>query len=41
LFVQTPGKYGAQWVGKSGGTGDQRKAVRITVKAGKGAMDLP
>ncbi len=35
VFMEGPGVYGAQWVGKAGGTGDQRKAARVTVKAGK------
>ncbi|GIE82949.1 hypothetical protein Aph02nite_88990 [Actinoplanes philippinensis] len=34
VFVQAPGTYGHQWLGASGGTGDQRAAARITVKAG-------
>ena len=34
LFAIAPGGYGHQWVGKSGGTGDQRAAARIAVKPG-------
>ncbi|MEV6843961.1 carboxypeptidase-like regulatory domain-containing protein [Actinoplanes sp. NPDC051411] len=35
LFAVAPGKYGHQWVGKQGGTGDQQAAARIVVKPGK------
>ncbi|HEX8630976.1 MAG TPA: carboxypeptidase-like regulatory domain-containing protein [Catenuloplanes sp.] len=36
LFASAPSEspYGHQWVGRSGGTGDQRAAARITVRAG-------
>ncbi|GIF14532.1 carboxypeptidase-like regulatory domain-containing protein [Actinoplanes teichomyceticus] len=34
VFVRAPGTYGHQWLGASGGTGDQRAAARITVKPG-------
>lgn len=36
-FVNPPyeSTYGAQWVGRSAGTGDQRQAVQITVRAGQ------
>jgi hypothetical protein len=37
MFAVAPGKYGHQWVGKLGGTGDQQAAARIVVKAGKTA----
>jgi hypothetical protein len=37
MFVSAPGQYGDQWVGAAGGTGDQRAAARIVVKAGKTA----
>jgi hypothetical protein len=37
VFVQAPGAYGHQWVGASGGTGDQKAAARIVVKRGKTA----
>jgi protocatechuate 3,4-dioxygenase beta subunit len=33
LFAIAPGTYGHQWVGPAGGTGDQRAAARIVVKA--------
>jgi hypothetical protein len=32
-FAITPGSYGHQWIGPSGGTGDQKAAARIVVKA--------
>ena len=35
VFVYPTEKYGKQWLGKSGGTGDQRQAAKVTVKAGK------
>jgi hypothetical protein len=35
LFAAAPGSYGHQWVGKNGGTGDQRAAARIVVEPGK------
>jgi 5-hydroxyisourate hydrolase-like protein (transthyretin family) len=35
MFVIPRGKLGQQWLGKSGGTGDQRKAAKVTVRAGK------
>jgi hypothetical protein len=34
-FIKAPGDYGHQWLGKSGGTGDQKAAARIVVKPGK------
>jgi hypothetical protein len=34
-FVRAPGDYGHQWLGKTGGTGDQKAAARIVVKPGK------
>jgi hypothetical protein len=34
-FVTAPGDYGHQWLGKSGGTGDQKAAARIVIKPGK------
>jgi hypothetical protein len=37
IFVQGPGPYGHQWVGASGGTGDQKAAARIVVKRGRTA----
>ncbi|MEV6347099.1 carboxypeptidase-like regulatory domain-containing protein [Actinoplanes sp. NPDC051851] len=35
LFAIAPSGYGHQWVGESGGTGDQRAAARIVVKPGR------
>jgi protocatechuate 3,4-dioxygenase beta subunit len=35
LFAIGRNGYGHQWVGKTGGTGDQREAARITIRAGK------
>jgi hypothetical protein len=35
LFAVAPGNYGHQWVGKQGGTGDQKAAARIVVRPGK------
>jgi hypothetical protein len=35
LFAIAPGNYGHQWVGKNGGTGDQKAAARIVVKPGQ------
>jgi hypothetical protein len=35
LFAIAPGRYGHQWVGKHGGTGDQKAAAHIVVKPGK------
>ncbi len=35
LFAVGRNGYGHQWVGKTGGTGDQRQAAKITVRAGK------
>jgi hypothetical protein len=37
MYVSAPEPYGDQWVGANGGTGDQRAAKRIVVKAGKTA----
>ncbi|WP_328463325.1 carboxypeptidase regulatory-like domain-containing protein [Actinoplanes sp. NBC_00393] len=34
-FAFAPGTYGHQWVGATGGTGNQKAAARIVVKAGK------
>jgi hypothetical protein len=34
-FVMAPGSYGHQWLGKTGGTGDQKAAARIVIKPGK------
>ena len=35
LFTVGRNGYGHQWVGKTGGTGDQREAAKITIRAGK------
>ncbi|WP_083971019.1 carboxypeptidase-like regulatory domain-containing protein [Actinoplanes awajinensis] len=35
MFVFTPTGYGYQWAGANGGTGDQRDAARIQVRAGQ------
>ncbi len=35
VFIQAPGTYGHQWVGKKGGTGDQKAAARVVVEPGK------
>ncbi len=35
MFAVAPNGYGHQWVGRTGGTGDQRAAARIVVKAGQ------
>jgi hypothetical protein len=35
VFVRAPGDYGHQWLGRSGGTGDQKQAARIVVKPGR------
>jgi hypothetical protein len=35
MFVLTPEGYGYQWAGPRGGTGDQRAAARIRVRAGQ------
>lgn len=35
LFAVAPEGYGHQWVGASGGTGDQQAAARIIISAGK------
>ncbi|MGX6603952.1 carboxypeptidase regulatory-like domain-containing protein [Micromonosporaceae bacterium Da 78-11] len=35
LFAYAPSPYGHQWVGASGGTGDQRVAARIVVQPGR------
>ncbi|MFC7529263.1 carboxypeptidase-like regulatory domain-containing protein [Actinoplanes sp. GCM10030250] len=35
MFVYTPEGYGYQWAGLSGGTGDQREAARIRVRAAR------
>lgn len=35
MFVLTPEGYGYQWAGPRGGTGDQREAARIRVRAGQ------
>ncbi|WP_328459298.1 carboxypeptidase-like regulatory domain-containing protein [Actinoplanes sp. NBC_00393] len=37
VFVIAPRAYGHQWLGKSGGTGDQKQAARIVVKPGRTA----
>jgi hypothetical protein len=37
VLVRAPGAYGHQWIGKSGGTGDQKAAARIVVTAGRTA----
>ena len=34
-FAVAPGTYGHQWVGRTGGTGNQRAAARIVVEPGK------
>ncbi len=34
VFVAAPGTFGHQWLGAEGGTGDQRKAARVTVTPG-------
>ncbi|GIM91389.1 carboxypeptidase-like regulatory domain-containing protein [Paractinoplanes toevensis] len=35
MFAVAPAGYGHQWVGAAGGTGDQKAAARIKVKAGR------
>lgn len=35
IFVRAPGDYGNQWLGRNGGTGEQKAAARIVVKPGK------
>jgi protocatechuate 3,4-dioxygenase beta subunit len=35
VFAFGQNGYGHQWVGKTGGTGDQREAARVTIRAGK------
>jgi hypothetical protein len=35
VFAVAPGTYGHQWVGATGGTGDQRSAARVVVTADK------
>ncbi|GIF21454.1 protocatechuate 3,4-dioxygenase beta subunit [Actinoplanes tereljensis] len=35
MFAVAPDGYGHQWVGTTGGTGDQKAAARIKVKAGR------
>lgn len=35
LFAIGRNDYGHQWVGKTGGTGDQREAAKITIRPGK------
>ena len=40
LFARSGGDLGAQWVGIDGGTGDQRTAAKITVRAGE-VVDAP
>lgn len=35
LFAVAPDGYGHQWVGADGGTGDQRAAARVVVRAGR------
>lgn len=34
VFVVAPDGYGHQWLGRSGGTGDQRQAARVVVQPG-------
>lgn len=41
VFVRAPERFGAQWLGASGGTGDQREAAKITVEAGKATAAPP
>ena len=35
MYAVAPAGYGDQWVGRTGGTGDQRAAARIAVKPGR------
>ncbi|HET6534178.1 MAG TPA: carboxypeptidase regulatory-like domain-containing protein [Actinoplanes sp.] len=35
VFAHAPDAYGHQWVGPAGGTGDQRAAAKVTIRAGK------
>ncbi|MDI6103059.1 carboxypeptidase-like regulatory domain-containing protein [Actinoplanes sp. NEAU-A12] len=35
VFVKAPDSYGHQWLGRTGGTGDQKQAARVVVKPGK------